>query len=241
MAQPTRRHLSAEPNDDVRHRAHDVRRTEGAAVSGRPDAAMPGVCFSQPADKIFLSYIRHLYSFRLSRPLFSQPVKQAAAPDRPAPQSSPRRRSAWACPRYWFAPRRRCACWLKLRFQIDLEHCPNFSGRPKMIAAILAESETSVNERVITFLSLQAIAPPRTPARRQLQHAQPALKWRSNDSGLPVNDPADGPSSKLYAAQRDAVNPKGAAASLRCRARLDHGPEKGRLKSLLSNLDELAS
>ena len=42
------------------------------------------------------------------------------------------------------------------------------------------------------------------------------------------------PLGRLCAAQRDTVDPKGSAASLRCRARLGPGPEKGRLKFLSS-------
>ena len=48
-------------------------------------------------------------------------------------------------------------------------HCPNCGGQLKIIAAIL---ESAVIERILTHLSLQALAPPRTPAReRQEAHA----------------------------------------------------------------------
>ena len=57
---------------------------------------------------------------------------------------------------------------LKRVFQIDLEHCPNCGGELKIIAAILA---APVIERILTHLGLQARAPPRVPARRDLQQA----------------------------------------------------------------------
>ena len=52
--------------------------------------------------------------------------------------------------------------------QIDLEHCPNCGGQLKIIAAIL---EAPVIERILTHLGLQARAPPRVPARGDLQQA----------------------------------------------------------------------
>ena len=57
---------------------------------------------------------------------------------------------------------------LKRVFQIDLEHCPNCGGQIKIIAAIL---EAPVIERILTHLGLQARAPPRVPARGDLQQA----------------------------------------------------------------------
>ena len=57
---------------------------------------------------------------------------------------------------------------LKRVFEIDLEHCPNCGGQLKIIAAIL---EASVIERILTHLGLQARAPPRVPAREDLQQA----------------------------------------------------------------------
>ena len=47
---------------------------------------------------------------------------------------------------------------LKRVFEIDIEHCPNFGGELKMIAAIL---EKPVIEMILTHLGLQARAPPR--------------------------------------------------------------------------------
>ena len=50
-----------------------------------------------------------------------------------------------------------------------MEHCPNYGGQLKIIAAIL---ESAVIERILTPLGLQARVPPRTPAReRQVAHA----------------------------------------------------------------------
>jgi len=58
---------------------------------------------------------------------------------------------------------------LKRVFEIDMAHCQNCGGEPKIIAAIL---EQPVIEKILTHLGLQARAPPRTPARRsQLQAA----------------------------------------------------------------------
>ena len=57
---------------------------------------------------------------------------------------------------------------LKRVFALDLEHCPNCGGEPKIIAAILQ----SVIEKVLTHLGLHARAPPRASARGpQLQAA----------------------------------------------------------------------
>lgn len=53
---------------------------------------------------------------------------------------------------------------LKCVFDLDLEHCPNCGGEPKIIAAIL---EQLLIERILTHLGLQARAPPRSPARGQ--------------------------------------------------------------------------
>ncbi|MDP1899454.1 MAG: transposase [Rubrivivax sp.] len=57
---------------------------------------------------------------------------------------------------------------LKRVFEIDLEHCPNCGGEPKIIAAIL---EQPVIEKILTHLGLQARAPPRAPARGQALQA----------------------------------------------------------------------
>jgi hypothetical protein len=57
---------------------------------------------------------------------------------------------------------------LKRVFEIDLEHCPNCGGQLKIIAAIV---EASVIERILTHLGLEARAPPRVPARGDLQQA----------------------------------------------------------------------
>jgi hypothetical protein len=51
---------------------------------------------------------------------------------------------------------------LKRVFEIDLEHCPNCGGEPKIIAAIL---EQPVIEKILRHLGLQGRAPPRAPAR----------------------------------------------------------------------------
>jgi hypothetical protein len=48
--------------------------------------------------------------------------------------------------------------------EFDMEHCPNFGGELKIIAAIL---EQPVIEKILTHLGLQARAPPRAPARGQ--------------------------------------------------------------------------
>jgi len=53
-------------------------------------------------------------------------------------------------------------------FQIDIEHCPNCGGQPKIIAAIL---ESAVIERILTHLGLQARAPPRVPERGDFEQA----------------------------------------------------------------------
>ena len=58
---------------------------------------------------------------------------------------------------------------LKRVFEIDMDHCPNYGGQLKIIAAIL---EQQVIEKILTHLGLQARAPPRAPARgSQLQAA----------------------------------------------------------------------
>ena len=73
----------------------------------------------------------------------------------------------WAVPRgAALAEARRTE--LKHVFEIDLEHRPNCGGTLKIIAAIL---EAPAIERILTHLGLQARAPPRSPARGQIQHA----------------------------------------------------------------------
>ena len=57
---------------------------------------------------------------------------------------------------------------LKRVFEIDLEHCPNCGGEIKIIAVIV---EAPVIERILRHLGLQARAPPRVPARGDLQQA----------------------------------------------------------------------
>ena len=57
---------------------------------------------------------------------------------------------------------------LKRVFDLDLEHCPNCGGELKIIAAIL---EQPVIEKILTYLGLQARAPPRSPARGQALQA----------------------------------------------------------------------
>ena len=58
---------------------------------------------------------------------------------------------------------------LKRVFEIDLEHCPNCGGEPKIIAAIRKQP---VIAKILTHLGLQARAPRRAPAREsQLQAA----------------------------------------------------------------------
>ena len=58
---------------------------------------------------------------------------------------------------------------LKRVFEIDRAHCPNCGGQLKIIAANLKQP---VIEKILTHLGLQALAPPRAPARRsQLQAA----------------------------------------------------------------------
>jgi hypothetical protein len=52
---------------------------------------------------------------------------------------------------------------LKRVFDIDIEHCPHFGGRLKIIAAI---EDPAVIVGILTHLGLPARAPPRTPARR---------------------------------------------------------------------------
>jgi hypothetical protein len=49
-----------------------------------------------------------------------------------------------------------------------MEHCANCGGELKIIAAIL---EQPVIEKILTHLSLQALAPPRAPARGQVLQA----------------------------------------------------------------------
>ncbi len=58
---------------------------------------------------------------------------------------------------------------LKRVFEIDMEHCPNCGSELKIIAAIL---DAPVIEKILTYLGLQARAPPRASARGpQLQAA----------------------------------------------------------------------
>jgi len=57
---------------------------------------------------------------------------------------------------------------LKLRFELELDHCPNYGGELKIIAAIL---EAPVIEKILTHLGLQARAPPRAPVRGQALQA----------------------------------------------------------------------
>jgi len=57
---------------------------------------------------------------------------------------------------------------LKRVFEIDIEHCPNCDGQLKIIAAIL---ESAVIERILTHPGLQARAPPRVPARTDVQQS----------------------------------------------------------------------
>jgi hypothetical protein len=52
---------------------------------------------------------------------------------------------------------------LKRVFDIDIERCPQYGGKLKIIAAI---EEPAVIERILTHLGLSAQPPPRTPARR---------------------------------------------------------------------------
>jgi hypothetical protein len=60
------------------------------------------------------------------------------------------------------------ALLLKRVVEIDLEHCPNCGGEPKITAAIL---EQPVIEKILTHLGLQARAPPRTQARGEALQA----------------------------------------------------------------------
>ncbi len=57
---------------------------------------------------------------------------------------------------------------IKRVFDLDLQHCPNCGGELKIIAAIL---EPPVIEKILTHLGLQALAPPRAPARGQALQA----------------------------------------------------------------------
>ena len=52
---------------------------------------------------------------------------------------------------------------LKRVFDLDLEHCPQYGGEFRIIAAI--EEEHAVIVRILTHLGLPARAPPRSPAR----------------------------------------------------------------------------
>ena len=54
------------------------------------------------------------------------------------------------------------------RVRDRLEHCPNCGGGLEIIAAIM---EAPVIERILAHLGLQARAPPRAPAREQMQRA----------------------------------------------------------------------
>lgn len=53
-------------------------------------------------------------------------------------------------------------------FQIDLKHGPNCGGELEIIATIL---EAPVVEPILRHLGLEARAPPRVPARGDLQQA----------------------------------------------------------------------
>lgn len=57
---------------------------------------------------------------------------------------------------------------LRRVFELDLDHCPYCRGELKIIAAVL---EAPAIERILTYLGLQAPAPPRTPARGQALQA----------------------------------------------------------------------
>ena len=58
---------------------------------------------------------------------------------------------------------------LKRLFELDLEHCPDCGGEPKIIAAIWEQPEI---EKILTHLGLQAREPPHAPARgAQMQAA----------------------------------------------------------------------
>jgi hypothetical protein len=57
---------------------------------------------------------------------------------------------------------------LKRVFALDMEHCPDCGGELKIIAAIL---EQPVIEKILTYLGLQARAPPRATARGQALQA----------------------------------------------------------------------
>jgi hypothetical protein len=70
-------------------------------------------------------------------------------------------------------PRRRAsrinsARRLKRVLEIDIEHCPNCGGEPKLIAAIL---QTALIERILEHLGLPARAPPLSPARAPMSQA----------------------------------------------------------------------
>ncbi len=75
------------------------------------------------------------------------------------------------CETGWWHHRPARLSWAKLLkrvFELDLEHCPNCGGEPKIVAAIL---EQRVIEEILTHLRLQARAPPRAPARGQALQA----------------------------------------------------------------------
>jgi hypothetical protein len=54
---------------------------------------------------------------------------------------------------------------LKRVFNLDLEHCPNYGGELKVIAAIL---ERPAIEKILTHLGLEARVSPHAPARGQM-------------------------------------------------------------------------
>jgi hypothetical protein len=54
---------------------------------------------------------------------------------------------------------------LKLRFNLEFEHCPNRSGKLNGIAAML---ERPAIEKMLTPFGLEARAPPRSPAGGQM-------------------------------------------------------------------------
>ena len=57
---------------------------------------------------------------------------------------------------------------LKRDFELDLEQCPNCGGERNIIAAI---PEQPVFEKILTYLGLQARAPPPSPALGQARQA----------------------------------------------------------------------
>jgi hypothetical protein len=62
---------------------------------------------------------------------------------------------------------------LKRVFNLDLEHCPNCGGELKLIGAIL---ERPAIQKILKHLGLEARAPPRAPARGQIESLSPRSK-----------------------------------------------------------------